>query len=169
MIQKPGRSIVAASAVILLFLTSQLAAIPAAPAAPATLTGRVAWVYDGDSFRLSAGDGPVEVRIFGIDCPEKGQPFADRARDFVIRRAKGRQVTVLVQDRDRYGRLIGVVILDDGTDLSHALLANGLAWHYRRYSRDPVQAALQRRAAARKKGLWRQADPVPPWDYKRTR
>ena len=71
-----------------------------------------------------------------------------------------------VRDVDRYGRLVSRVQVD-GTDLSVALVTEGLAWHYTQYSDDPVLAAAEAQARAAKIGLWSQSAPVPPWEFRR--
>jgi micrococcal nuclease len=62
-------------------------------------------VIDGDTIVLTCGE---RVRLIGIDAPERGEPGADEATQFVIERG-GRGVTVWLEadgaDRDRFGRL----------------------------------------------------------------
>jgi len=132
------------------------------------ITGRAAWVYDGDSFKMLDRGRTLQVRVFGIDCPEKGQPYARQALSLTIRLVKNRLVKVRVKDIDAYGRVVGEVILPDGRSLGEELVRAGLAWHYRRYSDDENLARLEAEARAAGRGLWRQADPVPPWIYKNT-
>jgi len=52
-------------------------------------------------------------------------------------------------------------------NLNKELLATGLAWHYKKYSRDPNLAKLVFEAKAAKRGLWTEPDPVPPWEWRR--
>ena len=131
------------------------------------LTGRVTWVYDGDTIKVDQGRGYVRVRVYGIDCPEKGQPYANVALKFVIERVKNHTVKVVEKDHDKYGRLVGSVILEDGTDLGRELVRSGLAWHYTRYSNDKKLAALEKEARQARRGLWRDPHPTPPWEYKK--
>ncbi len=73
-------------------------------------------------------------------------------------------------DAHRYGQTVGEVILPDGRVLNHELVRAGLAWWYRRYA--PDDAALERleqKARAAKRGLWADAEPVPPWAWRRRR
>ncbi|NBB91430.1 MAG: hypothetical protein GVY23_09560 [Spirochaetes bacterium] len=75
---------------------------------------------------------------------------------------------VEVRDRDRYGRLVGIVRLPDGKSLNEVLVEAGLAWWYRTYA--PDDAALRRaeqQARDTRGGLWSRAGPVPPWEWRR--
>ncbi len=135
-----------------------------------TRTGTVVEVRDGDTIEIDVGTGTVAVRLHGIDCPESSQPYGQQAARYTSRRALGRRVTVEVTDRDRYGRLVGIVRLPDGESLNEALVAAGLAWWYRRYA--PGDAALRRaeqQARDARRGLWSRAGPVPPWEWRRGR
>ena len=132
-----------------------------------TFTGRVLAVSDGDTITVMRSGSPVKIRFNGIDAPEKAQPFGDRAYQFVSRKANGETVTIRPTDTDRYGRVVGVVILPDGKNLNAELVAAGMAWHYKRYSDDATLARLEREARKARRGLWADADPIPPWKWRR--
>lgn len=147
-----------------------LAAAVAPPAAAETVSGLVVEVRDGDTLEVDVGDGTVAVRLHGIDCPESGQAYGAQAAQFARRRTLGRRVTVEVTDRDRYGRLVGVVVLPDGGSLNERLVAAGLAWWYREYAPDDRRLqTLERQARRAGRGLWAQADPTAPWDWRSRR
>lgn len=136
-------------------------------AAAQEFTGRVAWVYDGDSIRVISRSGSIVVRVFGIDCPERGQPYSRKALKFTMHLARNLTVTVLVKDQDRYGRVVGRVILPDGRDLGRELVRAGLAWRHRRFAPDDkTLKALEAEARSAGRGLWRDPKPVPPWVFK---
>ena len=69
----------------------------------ATFTGKVVAVADGDTISVMRGGKAVKVRLNGIDCPEKRQPFGTRAKRFTSDMAFGMEVKIRVQTRDRYG------------------------------------------------------------------
>src|ERR1700690_327671 len=46
------------------------------------------------------------IRLWGIDCPEKRQPFGPRASQVTGDLAFGKAVKVIVHDVDRYGRTV---------------------------------------------------------------
>lgn len=106
------------------------------PAAAETVSGR-ARVSDGDSLRI----GDARIRLFGIDAPEldqqcgagPGWPCGTWARGRLALLAEGRRVHCTVQDRDAYGRLVAICSVN-GTDIGGALVAEGAATAYRRYS-----------------------------------
>jgi endonuclease YncB( thermonuclease family) len=80
--------------------------------------GRVVGVADGDTITVLRDGRGVTVRLVGIDAPEKGQAYGQRAKQFTSGLAFGRTVTVRATGHDRYGRLLGVVTLPDGRSLN---------------------------------------------------
>ena len=129
--------------------------------------GPVARVLDGDSLVVLERGRPVEVRLYGVDCPEQDQPYGLEARAFTQRLALHQQVAVRVRTVDDYGRSVAEVRLPDGRLLSRELVKAGLAWWYRRYA--PDDTALRRLEAAARRarlGLWQAPRPVPPWEFR---
>mgnify|MGYP001170498696 CR=1 FL=1 len=131
-----------------------------------TFTAPVSRVADGDTITVVHGGDMTRIRLDGIDTPEMDQAFGVQARMFTSSRVSDRQVIVTVHDVDRYGRFVGRVQID-GVDLSVALVSEGLAWHYTRYSDDAVLARAEAEARTKKIGLWTQQSPVPPWEFRR--
>jgi endonuclease YncB( thermonuclease family) len=140
---KPARR---AACALLLALLSVSAALAT------EFTGRVVGISDGDTITVLAG-APIKVRLAGIDCPEKRQPFGQKAKEFISDLAYRTVVTVRVVDRDRYGRSVGEVILMDGKSLNRELVRAGFAWWYRAYSKDETLGALEAETRAYKRGL----------------
>jgi len=137
------------------------------PLAAQDLTGEVVRVTDGDTFQLELEEVLVKIRLHGIDTPELDQPYGDRAREFAALLILGRDVGVQIQDIDRYGRIVGTVILPDGRVLNHELVAAGLAWWYRRYaSGDTVLRDLEQEARTAERGLWANRQAIAPWDWR---
>jgi endonuclease YncB( thermonuclease family) len=128
-------------------------------------------VADGDTLTVRRDDRTSErVRLRGIDAPERGQPFSDRARQFTARLVAGQRVTVEPTDRDGHGRLVAELVLPDGRRLTHELVRAGYAWWFRRVA--PVDGALARlevEARAARRGLWTHRHPVPPWEWRAAR
>jgi len=134
------------------------------------VVGRVERVFDGDSLVVAAGGRREEVRLFGIDAPERTQPWSARARRLAGELALGREVRLERRGTDAYGRTLAVVLLSDGRSLNRELVAAGLAWWYRRYDPDDeVLAALEREAREARRGLWTDPRPVAPWDFRAAR
>ena len=128
--------------------------------------GKVVSVTDGDTIKVLKDGKQVKIRLASIDCPEKGQPWSKRAKQFTSLLAFNKTVVVIPVDEDRYGRIVAWVFFDE-INISKALLRAGLAWHYRQYSNDPLLTALEMEARAAKKGLWSEPYPVPPWVWRK--
>jgi len=130
--------------------------------------GRVIRIIDGDTIEVLLERQVVRVRLYGIDCPERGQAFGTAARQFTGQLCFGRTVRLRTRGADRYGRLLAEVVLPDGRVLNHELLRAGLAWWYREFAPQAGELeALEREARAARRGLWSQADPLPPWEFRR--
>jgi len=132
------------------------------------IRGRVTRAFDGDSFVMRSEGRKIEVRVFGIDAPEKGQPWSRKSRARSKDLLEDEEVIVRVTTpSDRYGRVVGEVFLPDGRSYAHVIVREGLAWQFRRYSKDTTVAALEREARRQRRGLWADANPEPPWEYRR--
>lgn len=116
----------------------------------AQLSGRVVAVADGDTFTLLAENTESRIRLHGIDCPERGQDFSQVAKTFLSDLMFGKTVSVKQTDTDRYGRVIGIVMVD-GVNVNEALLKEGLAWHYVYYDKNPEWAKMEAEARRQKK------------------
>ena len=127
---------------------------------------RVVGVSDGDTITVLYGTTEATVRLNGIDCPEKRQPFGARAKQLTSQLAFGKTVTVRPFGKDRYGRTLGEVVPPDGRALNQELVAAGMAWHYTQYSKDETLARLERQAREVRVGLWSEARPVAPWEFR---
>ena len=136
------------------------------------LIGTVTRVHDGDSLTLQQQDRRVMVRLAAVDAPELDQPYGHEALRALRACAFGRRVVVQVHGPDRHGRTVGT-LESLGRDCGLAQVQAGLAWHYKAYEREqPVTergryAAAERQARREQLGLWSQATPTPPWEYRR--
>jgi len=140
-----------------------------------TITGRVVGVADGDTITvLDANKVQHKIRLSGIDAPEKKQPFGNRSKESLSELAFDKTVDVETSKRDRYGRQIGKVLVN-GRDVNLVQVERGMAWFYRQYQRDQspndrrLYEAAEDAAKAGKRGLWRDADPAPPWEFRRSK
>ncbi|MCM3901633.1 MAG: thermonuclease family protein [Pyrinomonadaceae bacterium] len=84
---------------------------------------------------------------------------------------QAKEVTLHTHAKDTYGRILGDVLLPDGTNVNHTLVQDGWCWWYRKYAPgDTVLEGLEKSAREGRKGLWADPQPVPPWEWrKRTR
>ena len=130
-------------------------------------TGRVTHVTDGNRLTFQHDGEPEALELFGVDCPELEQPFGKEAKEATERLALDKSVAVKAWGKNPYtGRMIGVVILPDGTNLNHELVKAGLAWWDRDYPKEEELAELEAQARAAKRGLWSDPNPVPPWEVR---
>ena len=128
-------------------------------------------VVDGDTLDI-AGE---RVRLKGIDTPESAQRCRDaegaeyscglRAKaSLEARIGNGPVRCEIEQERDRYGRLIGICFAPDGADLNGWLVRNGWALAYRKYSIKYVQEE----ETAKAQGLGLHAGAfVSPWEWRK--
>jgi endonuclease YncB( thermonuclease family) len=139
------------------------------------LVGRVVGVADGDTVTvLDAQKKQHRIRLVGIDAPESKQAFGQKSKDQLARWVHGQEVRIEHTKTDRYNRILGKVWLED-RDINLAMIEAGMAWYYKQFSRDltPADRNLYEQAelAARQQqlGLWADADPQAPWDFRRNR
>lgn len=136
---------------------------------------RVAAVVDGDTIRVVDGQGQTHrIRLAGIDAPEKAQPFSRLATQRLRNRLNKQTVWIKPNKTDRYGRTVAQVRL--GTvDVGLEQVRAGLAWYYKAYEAEmsAVDRTLYEQAETEarqlRRGLWQEAQPVAPWDFRRER
>ena len=134
------------------------------------IKGFVTYVQDGDSLKLKTGNDEKTIRFWGVDAPEGNskQPYAEQARDFTRRLCQRQQVEIIIHDTDRYNRVVGEVILPDGSSANLAIVSAGLAWHYKQHApKEKVLAEAESQAQKAHRGLWAGNDPIPPWQWRR--
>ena len=119
-------------------------------------------IIDGDTIDVLVNRQPVRIRVAGIDCPERGQPFGTVAKQFTSRFCFRRDVQLTLGDIDKYGRQVAWVAVD-GQNLSVELLRAGLAWHDR-YS--PAMAVYEEEARQAKIGIWRDDSAISPREWR---
>ena len=160
---------------VVLAFACLVALLCGSPSLAAELHGRVVGVSDGDTITvLDAEQVTHKIRLSGIDAPEKAQPFGERAKQQLSDWVYQSTVRVIHDKTDRYGRIVGKVTLNS-EDVNIQMIHAGLAWHYKAYEHeqpalDRVTYPLAELNAKRKAiGLWGDADPVPPWDWRRNK
>lgn len=134
-------------------------------------SGKVISITDGDTIIiLDSLLAKHKVRVADIDCPEKGQPFGTKAKQFTSNEIYGKHVSIIPKDpsnpTDKYGRILGYVKYNS-KDLSEELLKQGLAWHYKYYSKDKHLSLLESEAKKIKIGLWSDPHPINPYQWRK--
>ncbi|HEY3104062.1 MAG TPA: thermonuclease family protein [Pyrinomonadaceae bacterium] len=137
------------------------------------LTGRVVSVADGDTITvLDANNVQHRIRLSGIDAPESHQAFGTQSKKNLSELVFGRDVTVIYEKTDQYGRLVGKIIVE-GKDVNLAQVKSGMAWHYKEYQREQtpedreLYARAEDEARAQHRGLWQDSNPVEPSQFRR--
>lgn len=149
------------------------------PKASASLTrlspAGTARISDGDTLTLLDATNPqYKIRLAGIDSPEKGQAFGQVCKKSLSDLAYDRVVEVESSKLDRYGRVIGKVLVD-GEDANLEQIRRGCGWHYKRFMNEQSlndrlsYSKAEKSAKAGRVGLWADNEPVPPWDWRKAR
>jgi endonuclease YncB( thermonuclease family) len=133
-----------------------------------SFVGKVVGVTDGDTIKVLLQERTIKVRLAEIDTPERGQPWASRAKQALSDKVFGKEVEVHVVTIDRYRRTVGHVWIG-GRDINREMIRNGHAWVYRTYLDDKTLLDDETHARAIKAGLWGlpESQRVPPWDWRR--
>lgn len=147
------------------------------------LTGRVVGVSDGDTIAvLDENKQQHKIRVAGIDAPEKKQSFGQRSKEHLSSLVFGREVDIVGNKQDRYGRTVAKVMVAAPNcttpscprtmDAGLSQIEAGLAWWYRKYAKEQVPEDRQRyevaeiNARTQQVGLWKEANRVPPWEWR---
>jgi endonuclease YncB( thermonuclease family) len=130
---------------------------------------RVVTVHEGDRLTIHHEGRSETIYLKDIDCPELKQPYGKQAKRAIAAYVGNREVVVRALKRDRHGRITAEILLQDGRNVGHELLKEGLAWWQRSASNDASLEVLEELARASGKGLWSEPNPVPPWKWKTTK
>ena len=127
-------------------------------------------VVDGDTIevRIDGGSEIEKIRLLGINTPESvaaRRPvhcFGKEASNLAKQLMEGKRITlkedVQADDRDKYGRLLRNILLEDGTDVNALLVKEGYAYAYVSFplnkDRKAEMRRLEQEARTAKRGLW---------------
>ncbi len=131
------------------------------------IRGKVVGIADGDTITvLDSQKVQHKIRLEGIDAPERGQAFGTKSREKLSDLVGDKDVVVTWEKKDRYGRILGDVHVGDRL-INLEMVQEGLAWHYKQYSKSKELAESEEEARRAKKGLWADKSPVPPWEFRK--
>ena len=137
-----------------------------------TFMAKVIRVVDGDSvnvLRLPDKE-ELKLRLYGIDAPEWKQAYGKESK-VALKELLGpnTEISVKVLDKDRYGRLICELFLDNkDISVNEWMVSEGNAWHYLKYAPDDLNLQqAEDNARNNKLGLWSTIDQTPPWEYRK--
>lgn len=137
-------------------------------AANPSLPGRVVHVSDGDSFVLDVRGAHYRIDLAGIDAPEVNQPWGTDATR-ALQRLTGAFVVAEVSGNGD-AQVYQARVVHRQRDVALDLLHDGLAWSLMQSqpgdtSQHPYSAA-EKQAREQRRGLWSDARPIPPWEWR---
>lgn len=157
------------------FVITLAAALFANSSLAETLLGEVVGITDGDTIMvLDAERKTHKIRLAGIDAPESRQPFGQRSKQSLSDLAYRQRAQVEWDKTDRYGRVIGKVLVGD-LDVCLEQIRRGLAWHYKKYENEQAledrlaYGKAEQVAREAKAGLWSDPNPIPPWEWRKAK
>ena len=130
----------------------------------------VVGVADGDTLKVRCGEPgryeQLSIRLSAIDAPEKAQPFGDRSKRALSDLCFEQRATIRPVTKDRYGRTVADVECR-GRDAGTEQIRAGMAWVYVKYAaKYPQLYPIERTARKAAIGLWHDAQPVTPWEWR---
>jgi len=139
----------------------------AATAAEArTIQGKVTRVIDGNTLEFLSSEGEqYTILLYGIDCPELTQAFGDEARICLEKLSLNKSATVTITGKDRSGNSVAEVKINGKSDPRIQLLKEGLAWTSEKGA-DTNLESYRAVSQSKKKGLWKDENPTPPWTHR---
>jgi micrococcal nuclease len=130
------------------------------------MSATVISVIDGNTIDVETpSKGRQRVVLAGIDSPELTQQFGEEAKRYLEKKLLQKKVTIILAGKDPQGNNIGVVLMGDD-DLRVELLKEGLAWTMENNSASELEP-YKTWAKTKGRGLWKQANPTPPWVFRR--
>jgi len=135
-----------------------------------SLFGKVIEVNSGDVITITNLNRPVRVKLLGVDAPEMNQAFGDVARKHLSDLVFEKSVLVEYAGIAADSSLTGRVLLNDA-DIGAQMIRDGAAWF------DPnngnrlgptnreVYEQSEQAARSEKRGLWRDENPIAPWEF----
>lgn len=134
-----------------------------------TWLGVVVGVADGDTIAVLHENQKINIRLYGVDTPEKKQAFGNKAKGYTNAAVRKKSVKIVPVETDKYGRTVAMVFVD-GQCLNEELVRDGFAWVYRKYCKDDFcrdWLALESSAREKGRGLWANPEPTPPWEWRK--
>ncbi len=140
-------------------------AVPDSPKILQEFAAKVISVTNGDTLTVLVDRQKVNVRLEGIDAPEKNQAFGRQAKSALSKLVMRKPITLRVTGENRNGQILARIDIA-GVDVSAEMIRLGMAWHNEKYSDDEDLARLQALARGEEVGLWAEGEPLPPWEYR---
>ncbi|NDP48052.1 MAG: thermonuclease family protein [Sulfuriferula multivorans] len=135
-----------------------------------TFTGRVVEVTDGDTLTLLIGRQHRTINLTAIDAPERYQAWGDPSRTNLSRLALNRNAVATCTELKQRGELVCKLVVNQ-RDIGLEQIQDGMAWWLRQDAKSqPAEdysayASAELMAKLKRLGLWRETNPIPPWDF----
>ncbi|WP_345944775.1 thermonuclease family protein [Variovorax sp. dw_954] len=145
-------------------------------------------VSDGDTLKALCDEAAlpqnlVTVRVASVDAPESNQPFGHRARQALTGLVLDKMARLECRGNpDRYGRSVCKVMVAPASctrepcaktlDAGLSMLTLGMAWWEPHFAGEQTPQErgqyefAESEAKARHAGLWKDEEPVPPWNWR---
>jgi len=136
--------------------------------ADVVMVGQIVAIIEGDLMKVLWPGGIEMVQLSTVDAPERGQAFWEDAKWLTADLTIGQQVIIHLKKDDPFGRKWGEIFLKNGLNVSEVLLQSGFAWLRPDYDGNAKLKAMEATARKRKLGLWKDAHPMPPWQFRKT-
>ena len=136
-----------------------------------SFNAEVVGILDGDTIDVLYKKSVYRVRLAEIDAPEKKQPYGMASKEALAAMVFRKKLRVEWTKHEKWGRILGHVYLDGKPEVwvNLAMVKAGWAWQYTQYSKSKQLARVQREALRACRGLWKDAKPMPPWDFRKKR
>lgn len=152
-----------------------LLALPLSFAARGSATplhGKVVDILDGERITVISGIHPLKIKLLGIAAPAKGQPYSDIAAQHLSKLVAGKFVGAQCSGLAEDGYWRCRVTLDE-MDVGEQMVRDGVAWYNKSDDSDLSEQervaylGSERAARTEARGIWQDATPTPPWDFRR--
>ena len=140
---------------------------------------KVSYIKDGDGVVVVTAEGEeLEIRLHAVDSPEHGQPWGDTSKIALNRMLEGETVDLEIYCTDQHGRTVAAVFIRHGhkvININEEMVKCGHAWVDPRFKweltpkRREKLEQLERWAKNKPVGLWKLENPVPPWQWRKTK
>ena len=138
-----------------------------------SLKVKVIGIKDGDTVEVLYYQLPFTIRLEHIDAPEKKQAFGTVSKKKLSDLCFGKMVTIVSKNKkgnyDRNGRMIAEIFLENGTNINKEMVKAGLAWHFKKYSKDRSYSDVEILAKKSKLGLWQDQNAIAPWEFRQNK
>lgn len=140
--------------------------------------GTVTKVSDGDTVIIRPFSGRMfKCRLYGIDAPETafegnpGQAYSRAAERELNNLVLHSAVEITLTGESSYDREV-CIIKKMGKDINREMVERGYAWAYREHLKGTYASeyiAAENEARKMHRGLWKQTNPQPPWEFRNYR